>query len=94
MVKDKRYKVVHEFIKSGEIKMISQVFEYIPVTTVALMLGTNWERLTKYINEPNLFRMGEMRTMAAYFEVDEKVMIELVHRQIIANMDKKKKYKK
>lgn len=91
MVKDKRYKIVQKLIRSGDVKLLTDIFEVIPVTTVAVALGSNWDQLTKRINQPGIFRMSEIMAMAAYFEVDERIMLEIVFSQLLFNQGKKKK---
>lgn len=91
MVKDKRVKTVKLLIEADKIKSLAEIFEHIPVTTVALFLGTNFERLTDRINNPGKFRFSEAVQLAGYFEVDEHVMIEIVYRQVVLNRTKRKK---
>lgn len=91
MVKDKKIKIVTKLIKLGEITMISEVFDYVPVTPVALMLGSNWDQLNKRIQEPGIFRVNEIVLLASYFEVEEKVLFDLVMKQIVLNRNKRKK---
>lgn len=91
MEKDKRYKTVKLLIEKEGITRLEEIFEHIPVTTIALMLGTNWQRLTKYINNPLLFKFGEILVLAKYFEVGEEIMIKIVYSQIVLNRTKRKK---
>jgi hypothetical protein len=91
MVKDRRFKIVQKLIRSGDVKLLTDIFEVIPVTTVAVALGSNWDQLTKRIKEPGIFRINEIIAMAAYFEVEEKVMIDIIYNQVLANRGKKKR---
>jgi K+-transporting ATPase A subunit len=92
MVKDKRAKTVKLLIEHNEIKIFSQIFEHIPITIVATKaLGTNYERLTDRINNPGKFRMSDIVLLAAYFEVQERIMIDLIYQQLLMNRSKKKK---
>lgn len=90
MVKDKRYKTVKLLIESQAIGLFSEIFDHIPVTTIAKFLGTNHPSLTKYINDPRLLQVGKVLQLAGYFEVDERLMLDLVHKQIVENRNKKR----
>lgn len=89
-VKDKRYKTVRLLITSGHIHSFDQIFEHIPVSTVNKDFGTNYQRFSKMIATPELFRLRELYVIAKLFEVDEKVIVELAHAQATASKKKRK----
>lgn len=91
MFKDKRYKTVKLLIERGGISLFSEIFDHIPVTTIAKFLGSNHVRLTAYIDDPKLLTFDKVLSLAEYFEVTEEKMIELTHKQIIENRKKKKR---
>lgn len=90
MTKDKRAKTVKQLIEADKIKLLSEIFDVITISAVADILGTNHERLKDRIENPGKFRMSEIILLASYFEVDERVMIDIVHGQIVVNRGKKK----
>lgn len=90
MQKDKRAKTVKQLIEHNEIKHLTQIFDVIPVTVVALVLSSNNVQFGKKIANPGTIRMNDIIAMASYFEVDERVMIDIVHGQIVVNRGKKK----
>lgn len=91
MQKHKRAKTVKQLIEHQEIKLLSQIFEVIPVSVVAHALSSNHQQLLPKIKEPGKFRMNDILLMASYFEIDEKMMIDIVYGQIIVNRAKRKK---
>jgi hypothetical protein len=92
MVKDKRAKTVKLLIEAKKINSLAEIFDVIPVSIVATKaLGTNYDRLTDRISNPGKFRMSEVVLLASYFEVDERVMIEIVYGQVVANRNKRKR---
>lgn len=91
MIKDKRYKTVKLLIESGGITLFSEIFDHIPVTTMAKFLGSNHARMTVYRDDPNLLTFGKVLLLASYFEVEEAKMLELTHKQIQENRKKRKR---
>lgn len=92
MVKDPRYKTVKILIEGGHLSEFRQIFESIPKTIVAQDMGTNYKRLVRLADEVTQFKVDDLVTLAAFFDVDMMAIFKLVSQQI--NNDKKARRKK
>ncbi len=81
MVKDKRYKTVKILIEGGHITEFQQIFEHISKTTVAEQLGIHFTRMNKMIEKVPDMKLNDLFLLSAYFEVDAKIMFELIYNQ-------------
>ena len=81
---DQRYSTIKVLIQSGHIKSFRDIFNYIPKTVVYKDLGVNFNRFSKAINDPAGFSMGELRTLAEFFAVDTKKLIDMAYEQMIS----------
>ena len=81
MVKDKRYKTVKILIETGNVTTFADIFEYVPKTTVADQLGIHFNRMTKMIDSVNEIKVNDVFLFSSYFEVDAKVIFELIYNQ-------------
>jgi hypothetical protein len=81
MTKDKRFKTVKLLIESNNITNFSDIFEHIPKTVIAKHLGTNYNRLSKLVDNVDLFSLRDLFRLARFFEVDDKVMLDLAFTQ-------------
>lgn len=92
--KDKRYEVVNKLIKAGEIIRFEQIFDVIKPFVIQKDFGIHNYRLTSLILNPEGWKFSEAYELAALFEVDEKVMVDLIHNQYLYNKEKRKGKKK
>ncbi len=81
MAKDKRYETVKFLIEAGQITTLSGIFDVVPKTVVAKDFGTNYQRFVRLINNPELFRLKEIYTLARMFGIDEMKMFTLINNQ-------------
>ena len=81
MVKDKRYKTVKILIETGNVTTFAAIFEHIPKTTVADELGIHFNRMSRMIENVNDIKVNDIFLFSGYFEIDAKVMFELVYNQ-------------
>ena len=77
MVKDNRYNIARIFIEKGEIKTISQIFDYIPKSVVSHEIRTNNNRFTRLINDPLEFKLIELSKIAKAIGVETKVLVNM-----------------
>lgn len=77
-------------IDKGEITLFKEIFDYYDITPIINHLRTNHATLTGYINNVTRIRIGKIISIAEYFDVDEKKMINMVLNQIIADRKVKK----
>lgn len=68
-------------IESGYIKTFKQIFEYIPISVVAIDYGSNYVRFKRQIAKPDSFKLRDINILASLFEMDNLKMIELVYNQ-------------
>jgi hypothetical protein len=80
-MKDRRYKTIHHLVSDGHAKTLLELFDSIPKSVVAQDLGIELGRFTKMINEVERFSVKNLYKMAALFEVDELLVLQLVYRQ-------------
>lgn len=90
MNKEKQLKQIRSMIDKGEITLFKEIFDYYDITPIINHLRTNHATLTGYINNVTRIRIGKIISIAEYFDVDEKKMINLVHNQIYADRKTKK----
>jgi hypothetical protein len=81
MVKDKRHKTVKILIETGNVVEFKDIFEHIPKTTVADDLGVHFNRMARMIGNVNEIKVNDIFLLSGYFEIDAKVMFELVYNQ-------------
>ena len=92
MAKDRRYKAAKKLIESGDVVTFREIFDYVPKTRVTLDLGTNHTRFGKLLNNPDLFTLRELTTLASFLDIEPKILINLAYDQAIS--DKKGKSKR
>jgi hypothetical protein len=81
MAKDKRFKTVKILIETGNVTTFADIFEHIPKTTVADDLGIHFNRMARMIASVNEIKVNDIFLFSGYFEVDAKVMFELIYNQ-------------
>lgn len=81
MVKDKRFKTVKILIEIGNVTSFKDIFEHIPKTTVADELGIHFNRMSRMIDNVNDIKVNDVFLLSGYFEVDAKVIFELIYNQ-------------
>jgi len=93
MERDPRYNTVKIMIEGGHVTEFRQIFdkEYIPKTTVATDMGTNYKRLVRLIDDVTQFKVGDIVTVAGFFDVDTRVLFNLIANQIGSDKKPKKK---
>lgn len=72
-------------IDKGEITLFKEIFDYYDITPVINHLKTNHATLTGYITNIGQIRVNKIISIADYFDVDEKKMINIVYNQILAD---------
>jgi hypothetical protein len=80
-MKDKRHKTVKILIETGNVTTFADVFEHIPKTTVADELGIHFNRMARMISNVNEIKVNDVFLFSGYFEIDAKVMFELIYNQ-------------
>jgi hypothetical protein len=91
MAKDRRYSTVKVLIETGNIKSFREIFDHIPKSVVYSDLGMNYTRFAKLIESPTLFTLQELITLAGFFTLDPKLMIDLAYTQHITGKKTKKR---
>jgi hypothetical protein len=92
MAKDRRYGTVKNLITGGFIKSFGEIFDILPKSVVARDLGMNNVRFSKLIANVDLFTLKDLFHFATLLEIEELVLLNLVHQQHLAK--KKSKIKK
>jgi hypothetical protein len=85
MNKEKQLKQIRSMIDKGEITLFKEIFDYYDITPVINHLKTNHATLTGYITNIGQIRVNKIISIADYFDVDEKKMINIVYNQILAD---------
>jgi hypothetical protein len=81
MLKDNRYVVVKVMIETGHITTFSQIFDYIPISVVAIDYGSNYVRFARQISRPLSFRLKDLSILATLFGIETMSMITLIYNQ-------------
>lgn len=92
MARDRRYTTVKNLIDGGYLKSFRDMFETIPKSVVARDLGMNNGRFTRLMHNVKKFTLEEVYRLAEFLQVEETIMLALVHEQYVS--DKEKKIKK
>lgn len=82
MERDKRYKSIKIMLEQGHIKKLIDIFEdhLFPITVIAEHLHTSTTRVRKLLNSPGEFTINELSSIADYFDVTHKLIIELAYK--------------
>ena len=91
MPKDIRYNTISSLIQGGNIKTFSDIFLYIPPSVVYRDLGVNYTRFQKLIANTSLFTLQELITLAGFFKLDDRTMIEMAYSQYETRKKNKRK---
>lgn len=91
MAKDKRYTTVKNLISGGYIKSFEEIFDTIPKSVVYLDLGMNNTRFNSLVENVELFLLKDIFRIAALFEVDEKIILDLIYAQYAKTKKVKKR---
>jgi hypothetical protein len=92
MGEDQRYSTISVLIQSGHIKSFRDIFDYIPKTIVYKDLGVNFNRFSRATIDPSDLTLNELRTLAEFFGVDPKKIIDMAYEQMVtAGKSKRKK---
>jgi arginine repressor len=78
MEKDPRYTAIKYLLKKEDIKTFKEIFDHIPKTVVAADLGTNNSRMSRLIDDPSLFKMGELYKLAELIGYDSVKFVSFV----------------
>lgn len=81
MIKDKRHKTVRILIEGGHITDFSYIFDHIPKTAVANDLGIHFTRMDKMVKNVGEIKVNDIFLFAGYFEIDAKLLFELIYTQ-------------
>lgn len=81
MGKDKRYLTVHRLIAGGYLTEFREIFETLPKSVLAKDMGTNNTRITRLIEHPKGFDLGEIVLIAALLDVPPMTVVALVLQQ-------------
>jgi hypothetical protein len=92
MSKDQRYTTIKVLKNSGHIKTFRDIFNYIPKTVVYKDLAVNFKRFSKAIINPASLTLGELQTLADFFEIDAKEILDMAYEQMVwASKSKRRK---
>jgi hypothetical protein len=81
MARDRRYTTVKNLISGGFINSFQEIFDTLPKTTVSRDLGMNNMRFSRLIKNVDQFVIKDVFRLAAFLEVDEMVLMNLIYRQ-------------
>jgi hypothetical protein len=92
MPKDKRYNTVKNLITGGYIKNFSEILDTIPKTVLTHDLGMHHQTFEKIIKNPDRLSFKDAFRIAAFIEIDEREIMNLIYSECI--VEKKAKRKK
>lgn len=64
-----KYQAVQSLISEQKVTHVTQIFEIVPISTVAKDLGMNYSTLYRKIRNTAAFTLGDIELMAALFSV-------------------------
>lgn len=74
-MKDPRYDTIKGLLKAGAIKKFTDIFLWIPHSTIAKEFGTNNSRMKKMTQDPNRWEIGEIYKLADLIGWDKKKLV-------------------
>lgn len=82
--KDPRYELVEVLVKKKMITSFKQIFTvpHMPKSLLAGDMGLSTTRLTKLLDNPKGWTVGEVIEMAKLFKLKPEIMHDLIHRDI------------
>lgn len=80
---DVRFRHVTEGILAGRIQCMSDLFEYLPKSVLAVAIGRKVDRFNTMMAEPDKFYVGDIKNMAILFEVSVFKMFVIVYNQAV-----------
>ena len=89
MAKDKRYINLKNLFSGGHIKSLQDIFDAVPKSIVARDLGMNNIRFSRLIHNVDRFVLKDLYRLAEVIEVDETIILNLVHKQYLENKRRK-----
>jgi len=75
--KDDRYQDIRNMFNTGDIKMLKDIFEFIPRYVVASHLGIKRQRLGRLINQVENFQVRELLELGGLFDLSIKDILHL-----------------
>lgn len=82
-----KFSLVKEFIDNGRITEIREITTWIPKTTLANKFGTNNDRMTRLIRNPEEFTIQELLIMAEFLNVKHSQTIKMACNQFYRSME-------
>lgn len=78
-------------ITGGHVDSFREIFEHVPKSVVARDLGMNNMRFTRLINHVEQFVVDDLFRFAAFLEMDNMILLEMVNRQYWADKENRRK---
>lgn len=91
MPKDKRYNTVKNLITGGFITKFSEILDTMPKSVITKDLGMHHDTFEKVIESPDRLTITDAFRIAAFIEVDEMKLMELIHNEWKEKKAKRKK---
>lgn len=89
--KEKKYLIIKGLIEKGHITVFKEIFDYIPPTPIATALGINYTKFKKLIDQVEGWTFKDACALARLFDIDDKIIIDLIHNQHLLSVKKRKK---
>jgi len=81
MPKHSRYSVAKKLLLANQISSLVELFDIVKKTETARLIHMAPSRLTRIINEPDLWTMREINKLAEFLEVDRDQLLNVVWRE-------------
>ncbi len=72
---DARFDTIKSLLRSGEIKKFTEIFEWIPHSTIAKEFRTNNNRMKKLTENPAMWKLEEIYKLADLIGYDAKKLL-------------------
>lgn len=83
-----KYQAVQSLISDHKVTHITQVFEVVPISTVAKDLGMNYSTLYRKIRNTTAFTIGDIELMASLFGVKPVLLFTLLRSSLSLKHDR------
>jgi hypothetical protein len=82
MDKDKRYSVLKKYLESGHVKVLEDMYEIVPKTTIRKDLKLSQKSIEGRMDDKERFYLGEIVDLAELIECDPMLLIGIAMKEI------------
>jgi transposase-like protein len=90
---EKKKKLVQNLVSAGMVQSIAEIFDYINIIDVYRHVGVSYLRMREMVTHTGGLKIEYLHKLADFFQVDPGKLVDLAHRQYLAEISTKKQKK-